>query len=530
MIGEGGTQRARGALSERLARAGRSSATAAAAPGAQPLVNEATAGPGATTGNGADPIPVTTSTPVYRGPWVGFRSRLTIALSAAAVLPVAGFGIVVLLIIGAEGPTYATISQILLLAVAVAVAVAILLAALLAADLGGPLRAIAASVDRVSAGDLDVRLELPGDDEISWLAESHNRLASDLQRRNRELRSILDALEETRLGEPPQVLAQRAGERARTAFAMIDCAVLLVDPREIPYEEVVPGEPRQVRAELVAAGETLGLAVGHVPPTRYWERADQDLFELFAIEISTAIGNTQLYAQVENQNRRLVDLDEAKDDFLRSVSHNLQTPLASIRGYADQLAAGNDDRRPAIIAEQADRLSRMVRQLLTVSRLESGALRPRLEVLAPAPRVRRTWEALGAADVQLTIDDGSSGWLALADPDQLDQVLWAILDNAVGYGGRTPIEVTIRVDEAAEDLAVTISDHGPGVGPADRARLFRRFERGSSRSGGEGSGLGLYVSRELCRAMTGDLVLEPDAAGRGAALTIHLPAERAQEM
>ena len=57
-------------------------------------------------------------------------------------------------------------------------------------------------------------------------------------------------------------------------------------------------------------------------------------------------------------------------------------------------------------------------------------------MFALVPRVRRTWEALGAADVPFSLDDQSGGWLALADPDQLDQVLWAILDNAVGYGGR----------------------------------------------------------------------------------------------
>ena len=171
--------------------------------------------------------------------------------------------------------------------------------------------------------------------------------------------------------------------------------------------------------------------MGHLPATRRWERADQDLFELFAIEVSAAIRNAQLYQRVEDQNRRLVELDEAKDDFLRGVSHNLQTPLASIRGYAQQLATDSPDRRLGIITEQADRLSRMVRQLLTVSRIESGALRPRVEVVSPAARVRRTWEALGVTDVPFTLDDGSAGWLALADGDQLDQVLWALLDNAV---------------------------------------------------------------------------------------------------
>ncbi len=466
---------------------------------------------------------------IYRGPRVGFRTRLTIALIASAVLPVAGFGTVVLLITGAGGDADTTLTRVLLLAAALAVVLAVLLAALLAADLGAPLRTIAASVERVSAGDLTTRLELPGDDEISRLADSHNRLASDLQRRNRELRRILEALEEATLGERPEILARRAGDRARAAFGMIDCVVLLVEPTEVPEEEIVPGELRQVRAELIAGGETLGVAAGHVPATRTWERADQDLFELFAIEISAAIRNAQLYARVQDQNSRLIELDEAKDDFLRGVSHNLQTPLASIRGYAEQLATEAPDRRLAIITEQADRLSKMVRQLLTVSRIESGALRPRLEVFNLASHARRTWEALGAADVPFAMQDRAEGWLALADPDHLDQVLWAILDNAVHYGGRSPIEVIITVDEGEEDVAITIADHGSGVSEHDRERLFRRFERGAARPTGEGSGLGLYVSRELCRAMSGDLVLEQQVPGRGAALTVHLPAERAEE-
>ncbi len=460
----------------------------------------------------------------YRRSGLGFRTRLTLGLVAAAVLPLAGFGAIVLFVTGI-GYADSTVFRVLLLGVAIAVVFAVLLGAAIAADLGAPLRAIASSVDRVSAGDLGTPLELPGDDEFSRLADSHNRLARDLQRRNVELRRILEALESITLDQRPDDIAARAADQARRAFVMIDCAVLLVDPREIPAEELVPGEPIPVRAELVAAGQVLGVATGHLPATRRWERADQDLFELFAIEVSAAIRNAQLYARVEDQNRRLVELDEAKDDFLRGVSHNLQTPLASIRGYAQQLAAETPDRRLGIITEQADRLSRMVRQLLAVSRIESGALKPRKDVFAPASRVRRTWEALGAADVPFTLDDASEGWLVLADADQLDQVLWAILDNAVKYGNRSGVDARVRVDESASRIEITIQDHGPGVGPDDRDRLFRRFERGTERPSGEGSGLGLYVSRELCRAMDGDLVLQPPVEGRGAALTVHLPAE-----
>ena len=232
---------------------------------------------------------------------------------------------------------------------------------------------------------------------------------------------------------------------------------------------------------------------------------------------------------MEAQNQRLLELDAAKDDFLRGVTHSLQTPLASIRGYAQQLESETPDRRLGIITEQADRLSRMVRQLLTVSRIESGALRPRVEVFAPAPRVRRTWEALGQAGVPFALDDRSGGWLAVADPDQLDQVLWALLDNAVRYGGGAAVEAAVAADAGAGLVAITVADRGPGVPDADRERLFGRFERGAGATAGEGSGLGLYVSRALCRAMGGDLALEPEAEGLGAAFTVTLPGEAPEE-
>jgi two-component system sensor histidine kinase KdpD len=170
-----------------------------------------------------------------------------------------------------------------------------------------------------------------------------------------------------------------------------------------------------------------------------------------------------------------------------------------------------------------------VRQLLTVTRLESGALKPRSEVVALGPRVRRAWEALGVPDVPFQLDDDAAGWLAIADADHLDQVLWALLDNAVKYGAASPIRATVASGRSDGRVRLTIADGGPGVAEGDRARLFARFERGGEAAPDGGSGLGLYVSRELCRAMGGDLVLEPTAAGGGAAFTIVLPGEPGEE-
>ncbi|MGK2851950.1 MAG: ATP-binding protein [Candidatus Limnocylindrales bacterium] len=466
------------------------------------------------------------------GPRLSFRSRLTLALIASAVIPLAVFGVIVL-VIGASFGGSATDSNVarglLVFGIAVVLAIAIVASYGLAGSLTAPLRSIAASVDRVSAGDLGTPIRVAGDDELARLAESHNRLASDLERRNRELGRILAAIDEVSPRDSVAALVDRTAADAASAFAMIDATVFMGSPGAVEAEEVVPGVSRPLRAVLRAGGEDLGVLVGRLPATRRWERADQDLLELFASEMAAAIRNAQLFATIESQNQQLIELDAAKDDFLRGVSHNLQTPLTSIRAYAEQLDEASPDRRLGIIAEQSERLSRMVRQLLTVTRLESGALKPRTEVVALGTRIRKAWEALAVDDVPFQLDDDGGGWLAVADADQLDQVLWALLDNAVKYGERSPIQARVAVDASSRQIRLTIADGGPGIADADRGRLFERFARGSASAPDGGSGLGLYVSRELCRAMGGDLVLEPGAVSRGAAFTIILAGEPGDE-
>jgi signal transduction histidine kinase/HAMP domain-containing protein len=462
------------------------------------------------------------------GSAMSFRSRLTLGLVLGSVVPLAGFGLVLL---GTEvartGELDSTLVRVVVFVLAAAVIVTVLFAYFLAGNLTAPLRAISKAVERASAGDLSVRVEVAGEDELARLVESHNRLAADLERRNAELGRILLAIGETSPSDGLERLVSQATRSARDAFGMLDARIVLGDPSMVPVEEDIPGEAHPVRAVLALPDERVGLLVGRLPATRRWDPADQDLLELYASEVAVAIRNLELFDQVERQRRRLVELDAAKDEFLRGISHNLQTPLTSIRAYADQIAGERPDPRLSIIVEQSDRLYRIVRQLMSVSRLEAGTLRPATEVLALGPRVRRAWDALGAAAVPFDLQDDAAGWLAIADPDQLDQVLWALLDNAARYGAGAPIRARVAARPSEGRLGVTIADAGPGVRPEDRERIFERYERGAAGAGAEGTGLGLWVSRSLCRAMGGDLVLEPAGTESGAAFTVILPAEPA---
>jgi two-component system sensor histidine kinase VicK len=453
---------------------------------------------------------------------LSFQTRLTVTIVAASIVPLGIFG-VLLLTSGAVDPAIGT--RFLLFIFAISVIVGVIGGAAVGRDLEAPLREISTAVSRVSAGDMSQPIPVTGNDVLAHLAESHNRLASDATRRNQQLALILAAVESAEPRDGIDAMATRAAHDAEAAFGFISAEVRFVDPDSVEAEERIPGVSVPIRAELRAGDDRTGLIIASLPATRTWERADQALLDLFASEIGVAIRNAELFEQVQDQNAQLRRLSDVKDDFLRGVSHNLQTPLTSIKSNAEALGATDPDPRLTVISEQADRLSRMVQQLLLVGRLESQPLRPTVDVLAIAPRIRRAWDALAVVDRVLELTDDAPGWLAVADGDQLDQVLWALLDNAVKYGVG-PVSVEIGADAGRRELWTTISDRGPGLAETDREWLFGRFERGAAgRTSGNGSGLGLYVSRALMRGMGGDLTLDDVVVGRGATFRMTLPGE-----
>ena len=223
---------------------------------------------------------------------MSFRARLTLSVVVGAVLPLTGFGLV---LVGTEvartGELDSTLVRIVLFVLAVAIIVAVLFAYVLSNNLTAPLRAVSRAVERASAGDLSVRVEVAGEDELARLVESHNRLAAALERRNAELGRILLAIGETSPRDGLDRLVAQATRSARSAFGMIDARIELGDPTLVPVEEDIPGESRPIRAVLALPDERVGVLVGHLPATRSWDAADQDLLELYASEVAVAIRN-----------------------------------------------------------------------------------------------------------------------------------------------------------------------------------------------------------------------------------------------
>jgi signal transduction histidine kinase len=268
-------------------------------------------------------------------------------------------------------------------------------------------------------------------------------------------------------------------------------------------------------------------------------RAELDLAALIGQQAATAIDHAILYARVRSQADELNRMAAVQTDFLRGVTHDLQTPLTSIRavaselGHAASLDAGARNDLDTI-AHQADRLRRMVSQLLVASRLEAGAVSPAQEVFRAEPLIRRTWEALRSGRPFELVDDGPPH-LVVGDPDRLEQVLWAVLDNAVKYSQPgTGIRLRLAARGGAStngDMVgiVEVVDEGMGMSPSGVEHAFEQFFRADDarRVAPDGSGVGLYAARGLMRAMGGDIHLESRLA-QGTRVTLILPAETAE--
>ena len=195
-----------------------------------------------------------------------FRVLLTVGLVVSAVLPVAVFGGIVL---AARLDTDEQVMVPLLIGAIVAAAFfGLLVAAVAVAGLTAPLRRITTAVERVAAGEPGPPIHLAGDDELARLAESHNRIAAEAGRRNRELAALLTAIAGYNPARGVEALRSQAESDACAIYGLIDCRLRLGDPGVVPVEESIPGDPRPVRAEVRAGGETLGVLTGHLPATR----------------------------------------------------------------------------------------------------------------------------------------------------------------------------------------------------------------------------------------------------------------------
>ena len=278
---------------------------------------------------------------------------------------------------------------------------------------------------------------------------------------------------------------------------------------------------------FLGAGDALGVSVEE-------DLAALIVFLVVAVVVGGLVGTVatadrQRAAAEAARVVALQELDEARSGLLRSVSHDLRTPLAVIQAVATDLRSGtayDDSTRDellGLVGTEAERLDRIVANLLSLSRIEAGTLQPDRQavdlgelVTSSAERMERVLEGLA-----VTLDIAPDLPLVPADYSQVDQVVTNLLENAARHSTPgAPIEVTVAERETA--LVVTVADHGPGI-PADRRdEVFEPFRSGGP---GSGSGVGLAICRAIVEAH-GGTISAGDAPGGGAAVRFSLPLHR----
>jgi PAS domain S-box-containing protein len=229
-------------------------------------------------------------------------------------------------------------------------------------------------------------------------------------------------------------------------------------------------------------------------------------------------------------------IEQVKSDFVAAVSHELRTPLTSIYGFAETLLRqdvlfGEEERRTFLgyISSESERLTGIVDQLLNVARLDVGDLHVEpqpIDVGSVVNEVVATVEEAAVNGHRFEVDLPAEPLAAEADRDKLRQVFAILVDNALKYspqGGR----VTVGARRGDGTVEVRVVDEGIGIPAREQERIFRKFYRAESiaRDGGGGTGLGLFIAKELVTAMGGRIWVE-SAEGEGSKFAFELPAAR----
>jgi two-component system sensor histidine kinase KdpD len=249
--------------------------------------------------------------------------------------------------------------------------------------------------------------------------------------------------------------------------------------------------------------------------------------EAFAAQMALAMERAMLAEETE-EARRKVEAEQLRNSLLSSVSHDLRTPLAVITGAASTLLDGPARLDPATvrdltktILDEAERLERLIRNLLDMTRLESGAVTVRKE-WAPLEEVvgsalTRLEARLAGRDVSVELPRDLP--LVPFDSVLIEQVLVNLLENAAKYGSGA-IEISAR--RRQDEVLVEVADRGPGIPPGEEVRIFEKFHRGIQEGGGAGVGLGLTICRAIVTAHGGK-IWATHREGGGARFSFTLP-------
>ena len=424
--------------------------------------------------------------------------------------------------------------------------------------LSRPARLLREGAVQIGRGDFQHRIALPGSDELGDVAHAFDQMAEqledsyrtlegrvaertrDLQDRDRKLRGLNQIGMGLVAAPGIDDIATRAAEYARN-LTDADHALVTLEGRPTIDADHVPTDARRLTHPVSAGGTRFGeILVARSTGRPDFQPVDRELLETLANQVGVAIENANLHARERQTVTRLEELNQAKTDFVSTVSHQLRTPVAALRGYAEIIHAHRDDldeaqrdRILAVIADESEHLTELVEDVLRVSRIDAGRLTPEQRPILLDPLLDEVLDEARLFDHDahpIEVRRGSEAALVVADPLLLRQALLNLVENAMKYSPPgAPIDIAWARDPEPRDpgaptIRITIEDGGPGIPPDQRDRIFERFVRLKGPDGepmAAGTGLGLYIARNIIEAHRG--AIEVVDGRRGARFLVRLP-------
>lgn len=411
-------------------------------------------------------------------------------------------------------------SRLMLILAGVGVAMAVLFIAVMGRSILRPIETLTHSAREIEQGNLDLVVQVKSRDELHQLAEAFNSMAAKLREYRRTNRAKLVRTQQTTqlaINSLPDVVAilspdgiiEMANSAAQRLFGLrADAHVSeiraewLADLYRRTSETLLPIEPRGYESAVQVLNEGGGerFFLPHAVPILDEERQ--------------LLGVTVVLADVTNLRR----LDEMKSGMLAVVSHELKTPLTSIRMGVHLLLEerigslnGKQSELLAAVRDDSDRLNQIIANLLDMGRIESGRALMELRAESAAQVVAESTEPLQAAfhdrGVELVIEVSDDAPPVMVDASRIGHVFSNLLTNALKYtapGGQ------VRVTATAEDSFVrfSVQDTGSGIQPEHIPHVFERFFRVPGQSGNTGAGLGLAIAKEIVEAHGGKINVE----------------------
>lgn len=403
--------------------------------------------------------------------------------------------------------------------------VAVMLSFLLSKTITTPIENITKSALRVAQGEFGERIPIQSGDEIGELTSTFNGMANVLKNTLEEIQGERDKLNTLFLHMTDGVAAFTTGGRLIHMNPATERLLGVAFREDMTFRDIFTGmalprdedagEKGYVQTEINRLGRTLNV--------------------LFA-PYGSVDGDGGIMAVIHDITEQR-KLEDARREFVANVSHELRTPLTNIKSYTETLVDAAGELPPeterkflGIIGGEADRMTRIVSDLLTLSKLDYG----RMDLRFTRFSLKKMLESVHAAMVlqaennghALLLDIRSALPAMVGDRERLEQVIINILSNAVKYtprGGHIELFAAKRDDR---HVMIRVHDNGMGIPEADVPRLFERFyrvDKARSREKG-GTGLGLAIAKEMVEAHKGTIHLE-SAEGVGTTVTIILPTD-----